>query len=257
LRQISAAYIRGLRHAVRDKASLFWTMSWPTIWLVISALTFVGDAPQEVVPYVRASMTVSMMVFALTIAGMSHLPSSIALDRKNGLFAKLRSMPIRPYRDFIGRISAVGTFALLAAALVLVVGLVLGARFTGSGVAIPIAIGFIILAISASAGVGLIVGALIRSPQGAVMTGVAIVVILAAMSGLFLPYAMLPVPLQRFARIYPISLAQTSIAYLLVGPDAAAYNPLTSVQVALTIALSFALLLVGTILYSRLGWRLD
>ncbi len=255
--QISAAYVRGLKQAVRDKTTLFWTMSWPIIWLVISALTFVGDVPQETVPYVRASMTVSMMVFALTIAGMSHLPASIALDRKNGLFAKLKSMPIRSYRDFIGRVSAVGTFALLAAAVVVVVGFVLGARFTGGGVATPHAIGFVLLVIFASAGVGLIVGTLIRSPQGAVMTGVAIVVILAAMSGLFAPYDMLPVPLQLFARVYPISSAQASIVYLLVGAEVVPYNPLTSGQVALTIALPFALLLVGTLLYSRLGWRLE
>jgi hypothetical protein len=36
-----------------------------------------------------------------------------------------------------------------------------------------------------------------------------------------------------------------------------AYNPLTSGQITLTIALSFALLLVGTVLYSRLGWKLE
>jgi len=257
LGQILAAYSRGLKEAIRDKASLFWTMSWPLIWLIIAALTFVGDVPQEVVPYVRASMTVSMMVFALMIAGMSHLPAGIAWDRKNGLFAKLKSMPIEPYRDFIGRVSAVGTFALLAAAVVLVLGFALGARFTGSGVAIPQAIGFLLLTIVASAGVGLIVGTLIRKPQGAVTTGVAIAVILAALSGVFAPADLLPAPLQVFARVYPISSARTSIVYLLVGPDAVGYNPLTSGQITLTVTLSFALLLVGTLLYSKRGWSLE
>jgi len=257
LGQILAAYVRGLKEAVRDKATLFWTGSWPVIWLIIVTLTFVGDVPQEAVPYVRASMTVSMMVFALMLAGMSHLPAGIAWDRKNGLFAKLRSMPIKPYRDFIGRVFAVGTFALMAAAVVLLIGFALGARFTGSGVAIPQAIGFLLLTILASAGVGLIIGTLIRRPQGAVTTGVAIAVILAALSGVFAPVDLLPEPLQVFARVYPISSAQTSIVYLLVGSDAVGYDPLTSGQVALTIALSFALLLVGTLLYSKLGWRPD
>lgn len=36
-----------------------------------------------------------------------------------------------------------------------------------------------------------------------------------------------------------------------------AYNPLTSGQVTLTIALSFVLLVVGTVLYIRLGWKLE
>jgi hypothetical protein len=43
----------------------------------------------------------------------------------------------------------------------------------------------------------------------------------------------------------------------LAGPNMVAYNPLTSSQIALTIALSFVLLIIGTILYSRLGWKLD
>jgi ABC-2 type transport system permease protein len=166
-------------------------------------------------------------------------------------------MPIRPYKDFIGRISAVITLSLLAAALVIVVGIALGARFTGAGVEIPQAMGFVFLVICASAGVGLMAGTLIKNLQGAIMTGVGIAVVTSAISGLFAPYAFLPVPLQIFSRIYPISSAQASIIYLLAGPDMVAYNPLTSGQVTLTIALSITLLLAGTVLYSRLGWKLE
>jgi len=191
------------------------------------------------------------------IADVSNLPASIAGDRANGLLSKLISMPIKPYKDFIGRISAVITLSLLAAALVIVIGFALGARFTGAGVAIPQAIGFVFLVICASAGVGLIACTLIKHLQGAIMTGVGIAVITSAISGLFAPYEFLPVPLQMFARVYPISSAQASIAYLLAGPNMVAYNPLTSGQVTLTIVLSFTLLLAGTVLYSRLGWRLE
>jgi len=227
------------------------------IWLIISTLTFTSGIPEEVVPYVKGSMTVSMMVFALMIASMSNLPASIAGDRQDGLLAKLRSMPIKPYWDFIGRLSAIVTFSLLVVVLVLVLGVGLGARFTGSGVETAQAVGFLLLGISAAAGVGLIIGTLIKNTQGAIMSGVGMSVITAAISGLFAPYDMLPAPLQIFSRVYPISSSQASIVYLLVGPEAAAYNPLTPFQVALTVALSFALLLVGTILYSRLGWNLE
>jgi ABC-2 type transport system permease protein len=188
---------------------------------------------------------------------MSNLPASIAGDRANGLLAKLKSMPIRPYKDFIGRIFAVITLSLLAAALAMVIGVALGARFTGAGVEIPQTIGFILLVICTSAGVGLMAGTLIKNLQGAIMTGVGIAVITSAISGLMFPYEYLPVPLQTFARVYPISSAQASIAYLLAGSDMVAYNPLTSSQITLTIALSIALLLVGAVLYTRLGWKLE
>jgi len=257
LRQISAAYIKAVKELLREKAALFWTIAWPIIWVIIGSFSFTGSAPPQVIPYIKGSIAISMMVFALMIAGMSNLPASIAGDRQNGLLAKLKSMPIQPYRDFIGRISAVITLSLLAAALVIVVGVAVGARFSGAGADIPRAIGFVFLVICASAGVGLIAGTLIKNLQGAIMTGVGIAVITSAISGLFAPYEVLPVPLQVFARVYPISSAQASIVHLLAGPNMVAYNPLTSGQLTLTIALSFALLLVGTALYSRFGWRLD
>ena len=257
MRQISAAYNKAVKELLREKAALFWTIAWPIIWVIIGSFSFTGSAPREVIPYIKGSITISMMVFALMIAGMSNLPASIAGDRANGLLAKLMSMPVKPYKDFVGRISAVITLSLLAAALVIVIGIAVGARFTGAGVEIAQAIGFVFLVICASAGVGLMAGTLIKNLQGAIMTGVGVAVITSAISGLFAPYEFLPVPLQMFSRIYPISSAQASIVYLLAGPDMVAYNPLTSGQVALTIALSLTLLLAGTVLYSRLGWKLE
>jgi ABC-2 type transport system permease protein len=257
LRQISAAYIKTVKELLREKAALFWTIAWPIIWLIMGSFIFTGSIPQQVIPYVKGSIAISMMVFAMMIAGMSNLPASIAGDRANGLLAKLKSMPIKPYKDFLGRIFAVITFSLLAAALVIVIGIAVGARFTGTGVEILQAIGFVFLVICASAGVGLIAGTLIKNLQGAIMTGVGIAVITSFISGLFVSYEVLPAPLQAFSRVYPISSAQASIVHLLAGPNMVAYDPLTSSQIALTIALSFALLLVGTVLYTRLGWRLE
>ena len=257
MRQVSAAYTKAVKELLREKAALFWTIAWPIIWLILGSFIVTGNAPQQVIPYIKGSIAISMMVFALMIAGMSNLPASIAGDRANGLLAKLKSMPVKPYKDFTGRISAVITFSLLAAALVIVIGIVVGARFTGAAIEIAQAIGFVFLVICASAGVGLIAGTLIKNLQGAIMTGVGIAVITSAISGILFPYEGLPVPLKVFSRVYPISSAQASIVHLLAGPDMIAYNPLTSGQIALTITLSFALLIIGTVLYSRLGWKLD
>ncbi len=257
MREISATFIKTLKELLREKAALFWTMAWPVIWVIIGSFSFTGSIPQAVVPYAKGSIAISMMVFALMIAGMSHLPASIAGDRSNGLLAKLMSMPIKPYRDFIGRISAVIVLSFTAAGLVMIVGMMVGARFTGSGVEILQVIGFILLVICASAGVGLMAGTLIKNLHGAIMTGVGVAVVTSALSGLFAPYEVLPVPLQMFSRIYPISSAQASIVYLLAGPEMIAYNPLTFGQITLTITISLVLLVAGTALYSRLGWKID
>jgi ABC-2 type transport system permease protein len=255
--QISAAFTKTIKEFLRERSVLFWTIAWPIIWVLIGSFSFTGSAPAEAVPYIKGSITISMMVFALMMAGMANLTSSIANDRESGMLAKLMSMPISPWKDFTGRILSLAAFSGLAAALVVLIGFMVGARFSATGFEVLQAIGFILLVICASAGVGLIIGTLIKRLQGAIMTGVGIAVVTSAVSGLFAPYEVLPVALKMFSRFYPLSSANSSIASLLAGKEMVGYDPLTSGQISITIALSLLLLILGTTLYSRIGWRAD
>lgn len=253
--QLTATFSKTIKTFLRERAVLFWTIAWPIIWVLIGSFSFMGDVPKGIVPYVRGSITISMAVFALTIAGMANLPGNIASDRESGLLAKLRSMPVSPWKDFTGRILGLVAFSCLAVVLVFAVGLVCGARFRGAAGTVPGAMGFLLLILGASAGIGLLVGTFIRNVHGAIMTGVGISVVTASISGLFAPYSSLPAVLQDFARIYPVSSANSSIVHLLAGKDLAGYNPLTMGQITLTVGLSLSLFIVGLILYSRFCWR--
>lgn len=255
--QVSAAFGKTIREFLREKMVLFWTIAWPILWVLINSFVFVGNVPEEMVPHVRGAFTISMMVFALMIAGTSNLPSSITADRENGLLSKLISMPISPRKDFIGRILALVTFSALAAILVIAVGFAVGSRYTGTAIETLQAVGFFLLIICASTGIGLIIGTFVKRLQGAVMTGVSVTVITASISGLFAPYSVLPPALQQFSRVYPISSASYSAMYSLLGENVVGYNPLTTSQIGMTIALSIFLLILGTILYSRYSWRME
>ena len=255
--QVTASFSRTIKEFLREKAVLFWTVAWPIIWVLISSATFVGDVPKISVPYVKGSITISMMVFALMMAGMANLPSSIAGDRENGMLAKLISMPLSPRNDFAGRILALGTFSAIAAGLVIAVGFAVGARFTGTTVQIWQAIGFLVLIVGASAGVGLLIASFIRRQHGAIMTGIVISVVTASISGMFAPYEFLPPALQQFSRFYPISAATNLAKYFLSGEEFVGYNPLATGHPELTIALSLLLLILGMNLYARRSWRLE
>ena len=87
------------------------------------------------------------------------------------------------------------------------------------------------------------------------MTGVGLTVVSAAISGVMTPYAHLPSVLQQFATIYPISSANSSITYLLVGKEYAGYNPLSASQITLTILMSLSVFAVGLVTYSKFCWR--
>jgi ABC-2 type transport system permease protein len=255
LGQIVATLSKTIKEFLRQKTILFWTVAWPILWVLIGSFSFVENAPSEVVSYIRGSIAISMSVFALMTAGIANLPGNIAQDRERGLLSKLMSMPISPWRDFVGRILALLAFSSLAAILVASVGYVCGARFSYTVIGVWQSIGFLLLISLASAGIGMLIGTFIKHVHGAIMSGVGIAVVTAAISGVMAPYSSLPWILQQFARIYPISSANSSITCLVVGEEYAGYNPLTASQTALTIVVSLLLFFAGLITYSRFCWR--
>jgi ABC-2 type transport system permease protein len=243
-----------IKEFLRQKTILFWTIAWPILWVLIGSFSFTGNAPPEVVSYVKGAIAISMSVFALMTAGMANLPGNIAQDRERGLLSKLMSMPIDPWRDFVGRILALLAFSSLAAILVTLVGYVCGARFSYTFNQIWQSIGFLLLISLASAGIGMLIGTFIKHVHGAIMSGVGIAVVTAAIAGVMTPYEYLPWMLQEFAKVYPISSANSAITYLLVGENYAGYNPLTATQTTLTIIISLLLFVSGLIAYSRFCW---
>lgn len=255
--QVTGTTEKFLKEILRDKAALFWTIAFPIFWVIIDCFAFVKSEwmPEEVIPLVRGSYTISIAIFAIMLSTIVGLSSSIASDREKGLLSKLLSMPINPWIDSFGRLLGSLAFSALAAGLVFVVGSICGARFHSAYLGILESVGFFLLAFLASVGIGLTIGTFVKREYGATMTGVGIAVGTAAMSGLFFPYSLLPSPLQIFARIYPFSSCNSSVIFLLAGgEEAAGYNPLTAGHIAITIALSMALFIIGLALYKRFCW---
>ena len=253
--QITATWNKTIKEFLRQKTVLFWTIGWPIIWVLIGSFSFTGDAPAEIVGYTRGAISISMMVFGLMTAGMANLPGNISQDRERGLLTKVMSMPISPWRDFTGRILALLSFSVLSAMLVIIVGLACGARFFFTEIDFMESLYFILLIFITSAGIGMLIGTFVKHVHGAIMTGVGLTVVSAALSGVMTPYAYLPAALQDFARIYPISSANSAITYLLVGEEYAGYNPLSMGQTIPTACLASLLFVVGLIAYSRLCWK--
>ena len=253
--QITATWNKTIKEFLRQKTVLFWTIGWPIIWVLIGSFSFTSNVPSEILSYTKGAISISMMVFALMTAGMANLPGNIVQDRERGLLRKIMSMPISPWRDFTGRILALLAFSGLSAILVIAVGFVCGARFFFTGVDFIESLVFVLLIFVGSAGIGMIIGTFVKHVHGAIMSGVGLTVVSAALSGVMTPYSYLPSVLQNFAKIYPISSANSAITFLLVGEEYAGYNPLGFIQVALTTILALLLFILGMIVYSRVCWK--
>jgi len=251
--QVSATYIKGLKDNFMSKPALFWVIAWPAIWLLLAVFVFLRGVPLEFAALAKGQSTISMVTFSIMVCGMTSLPANISEDRQRGLFQKLKTMPVQPWKEAVGKILAVLTFGLVSAAIIIIIGVLLGARFNITAVGLLKSLGFLLLGTLASAGVGLIVGSLIKSVQGAIMTGVGIAVVTSAISGVFFQYSMLPPILQKFAQIWPMSATNSVIINYLIGDIG--YNPLTYLNLSLTIIISLLFFSVGIVLYTVYCWR--
>ncbi len=253
--ELGASITKTAKFFVRNRALLLGIVLWPMALMVIMASTELAAISSEVMPIALGALTIDMVVFALMLACIMSLPSSIARDREIGLLVKLRSMPIRPSLDTLGRLVAYLAFALVVSGLIALVGLGMGARFSGDPAAYVESAGFVLVAVVAAAGLGLILGSFVKTVQATAFLGLAVTLIFAFISGIFVPYAQLSAPLQAFSRVFPISSATSSIGYLFWGVDVAGYNPLTPGQIATTIAGAVLLLAIGLVLYHWTSWR--
>ncbi len=215
--QIIATFVRVIKELLRDKVLVFWSVFFPIIWLIMAKVVFLANAPEsEAVPF-RGTFTISMIVYAVMIAGMVDLPGNIAADRNKGMLSKLKSMPVSQFKDFVGRNLAFLVFSLIAIIAVLLIGVLLGSKFSTTEVGLLQCAGYILLSILASSGIGLILGTMIKGEQGALYTGIGVALITSFTSGIFTTYSQLIPVLQFFSRIYPISASNSSLIYILIG----------------------------------------
>lgn len=255
MRQVLGSYIKNIKCFFRIRAVTIFTVLMPVFLLLITGVSLSSSVSESDMPLAKGVLTVSMVAFSLMLAGILNLAGSISRDRETGLLTKLKSMPISPWRDFVGRIMAAGSLSLIAAVLIIVVGLASGARFSGTMLNDVEAVGFFLLAVASAAGIGLLVGSYTKVLMATFFTGLGITLITAFLSGIFISYDALPSALHAFAHVYPISSAASSVEYLLLGESAAGYNPVTAGQVILTVCLAAGLLVVGLFVYSRQGWK--
>ncbi|MDD5659646.1 MAG: ABC transporter permease [Actinomycetota bacterium] len=255
MNQISATYVKGIKDNFMSKPALFWVIAWPAIWLLLAVFVFLRGVPSEYAALAKGQSTVSMVTFSIMICGMTSLPANISEDRQRGLYQKLKTMPVQPWKEAVGKILAVLTFGLVSAAIIIIIGIILGARFNITSMGLIKSLGFLLLGTVASAGIGLIVGSLIKSIQGSIMTGVGIAVVTSAISGVFFQYSMLPPVLQKFAQIWPMSSTNSIIINFLIGDIG--YNPLSTINLSLTIAISLLFFTAGIVLYTVYCWRLE
>ena len=203
---------RSLRHSVRDGESLLMAIMLPVMLMLMFTWVFGGaiDPSGAYVDYVVPGIILTCAGF-----GASSTAVYVANDMRTGIIDRIRTMPLRAGAALTGHVVASVLRNLVATAIVIGVGVLVGFRPTadlGEWIALAGLITLYILAITyLFAAIGLAAG----SPEGANGYGF-VLLFLPYLSSAFVPVASMPEWLQPIAGNQPITPIVETIRALLM-----------------------------------------
>jgi ABC-2 type transport system permease protein len=237
--QSRAFAVRTLRELFRNRAALVWGLAAPAFFFLVFGV-LLGDpgvqrGANAVVFGVFGAFSVSLVIFA----------TALSADLKAKRYRKLRSLPISPTADLLGRFAGGLALALVSFALVLAVGAATGGTLAiRSAVSIPTVLGALVLFCLLAMGAAVLVASVLD--DGEYVIGVTNMLTLALFfltgyNGLLPSIA--PGPLGELVNVLPNSLATRLAVYHLVPVGSGAGTPL--IPPALPTGVESALLLGG------------
>ncbi|MFK0242481.1 ABC transporter permease [Microbacterium sp. NPDC090281] len=203
---------RSLRHSLRDGESLLMAIMLPVMLMLMFTWVFGGaiDPSGAYVDYVVPGIILTCAGF-----GASSTAVYVANDMRTGIIDRFRTMPLRAGAVLTGHVVASVLRNLIATAIVIGVGVLVGFRPSANGwewIAFTGLIALYILAITyLFAAIGLAAG----SPEGANGYGF-VLLFLPYLSSAFVPVASMPEWLQPVAANQPITPIVETIRGLLM-----------------------------------------
>jgi ABC-2 type transport system permease protein len=215
---ISNALVFGWRAVLKFKhvpEQLFDLVMTPIMFTLLFTFVFGGalaGSPAEYLQFFLPGILVQTVVFNAVYSGMG-----LSTDLGKGLFDRFRSLPIWSLSPFAGLMVGDILRHLIAATIILTIGLVLGYRpeagFFGvlAAFAMLVAIGF---------GMGwvfIVLGLLIRTPTTVMTLGFTFLFPLVFASNIMVDPATMPDWLRAFVDVNPVSLMTTALRGLMGG----------------------------------------
>jgi ABC-2 type transport system permease protein len=194
---------------------LFDLVMTPIMFTLLFTFVFGGalaGSPGEYLQFFLPGILVQTVVFNAVYSGMG-----LSTDLGKGLFDRFRSLPIWSLAPFAGLMAGDVLRHLIAATIILIIGLILGYRPEAgllgvlTAFALLVAIGF---------GMGwifIVLGLLIRTPTTVMTLGFTLLFPLVFASNIMVEPATMPDWLRAFVAVNPVSLMTTALRGLMGG----------------------------------------
>ncbi len=215
---LSNALVFGWRAFLKFKhvpEQLFDLVMTPIMFTLLFTFVFGGalaGSPSEYLQFFLPGILVQTVVFNAVYSGMG-----LSTDLSKGLFDRFRSLPIWSLSPFAGLMVGDIMRHLIAASIILTIGLILGYR-PEAGILGVIPAFIMLVAIGFGMGwVFIVLGLLIRTPTTVMTIGFTFLFPLVFASNIMVDPATMPDWLRGFVDVNPVSLMTTAIRGLMGG----------------------------------------
>ena len=214
----SNALVFGWRATLKFKhlpEQLFDLVMTPIMFTLLFTFVFGGalaGSPGVYLQFFLPGILVQTVAFNAVYSGMS-----LSTDLGKGLFDRFRSLPIWSLAPFAGLMVGDILRHLIAATIILIIGLILGYR-PEAGIAGVIAAFGLLVAIGFGIGwIFIVLGLLIRTPTTVMTLGFTLLFPLVFASNIMVEPATMPSWLRTFVDVNPVSLMTTAVRGLMGG----------------------------------------
>ena len=236
--RLSNALVFGWRAMLKFKhvpEQLFDLVMTPIMFTLLFTFVFGGalaGSARDYLQFFLPGILVQTVVFNAVYSGMG-----LSTDLGKGLFDRFRSLPIWPLAPFAGLMVGDILRHLIAAMIILTIGLILGYR-PEAGIAGVVGAFALLLAIGFGMGwVFIVLGLLISTPMTVMTLGFTFLFPLVFASNIMVDPATMPGWLRAFVEVNPVSLMTTAMRSLMGGGASPG-------QIALALAAPVALTLL-------------
>ncbi|CAM4282729.1 ABC transporter permease [Nocardia ninae] len=206
---------RAVRHTLRSRDTLLISLLLPVLIMLLFVYVF-GGAIQVDGPYI--DYVIPGIILLCTGFGASITATAVATDLRTGAVDRFRTLPIFRQALLAGHVGEGVVRNMLAVAVVLVVGVILGFRSNAGFFGWIGALAVIVLFVHAITWIAVALGLLAQNPEAAGGFTYAIMFI-PYISSAFVPTATMPSWLRGFAEYQPATPVIDTLRGLLIGGE--------------------------------------
>lgn len=206
---------RSITHIIRSFDQVMSLILFPVMFMLLNRYVFGGAIDTGTVSYANylfAGILVQTLAF-----GANYTTINLAVDLKEGIVDRFRSLPMASSALLIGHITADLVRNVISGVIIILVGFVVGFRPNASAEEWLLVIGLALLFTLAISWLSAILGLMVKSLEAAQWIGFVLIFPLTFVSSAFVPTHTMPSVLRAFAENQPITHVIDTMRAWLVG----------------------------------------